>query len=87
MLPIESVAGYLTNLNSKCMKTKIEVNQVSEHPFNWLISFSVEGLTLKDEALKKIPDIIENMSGIYMRLKRKLKSEVIDIMNHIPNLF
>lgn len=69
------------------MKTKIEVNQVSEHPFNWLISFSVEGLTLKDEALKKIPDIIENMSGIYMRLKRKLKSEVIDIMNHIPNLF
>lgn len=41
------------------MKTKIEVDQVSGCPFNWLISFSVEGLTLKNEALKKIPDIIE----------------------------
>ncbi|MFR0995776.1 MAG: hypothetical protein ACLSGQ_14320 [Parabacteroides distasonis] len=41
------------------MKTKIEVDQTSENAFEWSISFSVEGLTLNNEALKKIPDIIE----------------------------
>lgn len=55
------------------MKTKIEVNQVSEHPFNWLISFSVEGLTLKDEALKKIPDIIEKYVRDLYEAQKKAK--------------
>jgi len=58
MLPIGSVAGY-EYYKLKCMKTKIEVDQISRNPFNWLISFSVEGITLENEALKKLPDIIE----------------------------
>lgn len=73
MLPIGSVAGYLTELNYMNMKTKIEVNQVSEYPFDWSISFSVEGLTLKDEALKKIPDIIEKYVRDLYEAQKKVK--------------
>ncbi len=45
--------------NSRYENQKIEVDQTSENAFEWSISFSVEGLTLNNEALKKIPDIIE----------------------------
>lgn len=55
------------------MKTKIEVDQVSGCPFNWLISFSVEGLTLKNEALKKIPDIIEKYVRDLYEAQKKAK--------------
>lgn len=55
------------------MKTKIEVGQVSENPFNWVISFSVEEITLENEALKKLPEIIEKYVRDLYEAQKKAK--------------